>query len=147
MTDDTLSTPQTLPGANCIAPDTPPVGAAGVHSSNIGRRRWGKPLTALQIQNAKATGKGYKLPDARGLCLFVTARGTKSWRFRYYVKGEEQSPLPLGLYPAVSAKLARARRDRAIELLAEGKDPRAVMGKDLEVEDGNIGRQFETVAH
>jgi hypothetical protein len=74
MTDDTLSISQTPPGANCIAPDTPPVGASGAHSSNIGRRRWGKPLTALQIQNAKATGKGYKLPDERGLYLFVTAR-------------------------------------------------------------------------
>lgn len=116
-----LDTPGT--SATPTAPDSVRTALTVTRSRPRRERRLG-PLSDFQIRAAKATGKGYKLYDGSGLYLFVTAKGAKSWRLKYYVNGQEQSPLTLGLYPHVGAKLARARRDKALTLLAEGRDPR-----------------------
>jgi len=39
-------------------------------------------LTEMQVKNAKARAKDYKLADAEGLYLFVTAKGHRSWRLK-----------------------------------------------------------------
>lgn len=41
------------------------------------------PLTQLQIKNAKAGEKPYKLADGGGLYLEVTPAGGKHWRMKY----------------------------------------------------------------
>ena len=52
---------------------------------------------------------GQRGVDERGLHLFVTAKGAKSWRLRIYVNGVEQSPLTLGLYVVfVAGQIVRA---------------------------------------
>jgi hypothetical protein len=146
MTHDTRLNSHVSYVANHATPaDTPPEVRA-TDGPNLGRRRWGRPLTDREIRGAKATGKGYRLLDERGLHLFVTAKGAKSWRLRIYVNGVEQSPLTLGLYPAVSARLARRRRDKALGLIEEGKDPRAALSEEVEGQGEKVGRQFETVA-
>jgi Arm domain-containing DNA-binding protein len=126
---------------------TPAVAPLGWRNADVPyhrrERRFG-PLSDFQIRNARATGRPYKLFDERGLYLFVTRKGAKSWRLKYYVKGVEQSALTFGIYPSVSAKLARARRDRALELLEEGKDPREwAKGADDRLTDVRL---FEAVA-
>ena len=56
--------------------------------------------------------------------MLVTPTGNKWWRFKYRLAGKEKL-LSLGVYPAVSLKEARRRRDEARELLAQGGDPSA----------------------
>jgi hypothetical protein len=40
-------------------------------------------LTALEVRNAKARIKPYKLADGKGLFLHVATSGRKTWRYRY----------------------------------------------------------------
>ncbi len=53
-------------------------------------------LTALEVRNAKATGKPCKLPDGHGLYLHVALSGTKTWRYRFRVNRKE-STFTLGI--------------------------------------------------
>lgn len=80
-------------------------------------------LSDLVVRQAKATGKAYTLPDIDGLSLAVTAKGSKSWHFRYYwIK--EPKRMSLGTYPEVSLREARALRDEARALVAKDINPR-----------------------
>jgi integrase len=79
-------------------------------------------LTALAIQNAKPRDKEYKLADGDGLHLLISPNGRKHWRLRYRFGGK-QLMLSLGTYPAVSLADARARRDQAQKLIADGINP------------------------
>lgn len=79
-------------------------------------------LTATAIQNAKITDKTVRLFDGGGLYLELSPTGGKWWRLKYRYGGKEKR-LSLGVYPEVSLRLARTRRDDARKLLAEGIDP------------------------
>lgn len=96
------------------------------------------PLTALQVQKLKAPGYHR---DQRGLFLQISKSGTKSWIFRYMLKGVTvvKNPDPnkpqnlgkptsreMGLGSVLTVSLAEAR-DKAQEyrkLVLEGKDPK-----------------------
>lgn len=82
-------------------------------------------LNAAQIKALKPRDKAYKIADGAGLFLEIRPTGAKYWRFsyRFYKK---QKTLAIGVYPAISLKDARARRDEARRLLAEGTDPSRV---------------------
>ena len=80
------------------------------------------PLTDTAVRNAKPGEKQGKLFDGRGLFLLVTPSGGKWWRLKYRFNGKEKQ-LSLGVYPDVSLKDARERRDAARKLLANGVDP------------------------
>jgi len=80
------------------------------------------PLTDTAVRNAKPGDKPVKMFDARGLFLIVTPAGGKWWRLRYKFNGKEKL-LSLGVYPDVSLKDARDRRDEARKLLANSIDP------------------------
>jgi integrase len=80
------------------------------------------PLTDVQIRNAKPTEKPRKLPDMEGLYLFLSTAGGKSWRLDYRFSGKRKT-LTFGTYPTLSLAEARAKRDEAKKLLAEGADP------------------------
>lgn len=87
-------------------------------------------LTDTAIRNAKpgvtptgsVTTKPYKMGDAAGLYLEVAPSGGKWWRFKYRFEGKEKR-VSLGVYPDVSLKDARQRRDDARKLVAAGVDP------------------------
>lgn len=79
-------------------------------------------LTDTTIRNAKPGAKPAKMYDERGLFLIITPAGGKWWRFRYKFDGKEKL-LSLGIYPDVGLKDARAKRDEARKLLADGIDP------------------------
>ena len=55
-------------------------------------------LTEMQVKNAKARERDYKLADSEGLYLYVTAKGHRSWRMKYRFAGKERR-LVLGVYP------------------------------------------------
>ena len=80
------------------------------------------PLSDTTVRNAKPGTKAAKLFDERGLFVLVTPAGGKWWRFRYRYDNKEKL-LSLGVYPDVSLKDARERRDEARKLLADGIDP------------------------
>jgi len=68
-------------------------------------------LTDTQIRNTKPTGKTIRLSDGKGLYLEISPRGGKWWRLKYRFGKEKR--LSLGVYPEVSLKGARERRDDA----------------------------------
>ena len=82
------------------------------------------PLTDTTARNAKPKPKPYKVSDEKGLFLLVTPTGGKWWRLKYRFDKKEKL-LSLGVYPDVSVKRARERRDEFRKLLAEGIDPSA----------------------
>lgn len=79
-------------------------------------------LTDTKIRNAKPRNKPQRLFDERGLYLEVSPAGGKWWRLKYRFGGKEKR-LSLGVYPDVSLKDARDRRDDSRRLLADGIDP------------------------
>jgi hypothetical protein len=80
------------------------------------------PLTDTAIRSAKARERTFKLFDSGGLYLEVSPRGGKWWRWKYRFAGKERR-LSLGVYPDVSLKAARAKRDHMRRELAAGVDP------------------------
>lgn len=80
------------------------------------------PLTDAEIRNAPLREKAYRLTDGSGMYLEVSPAGGKYWRFKYRFAGKEKR-LALGVYPQVTGKEARLRRDEARRLLANGIDP------------------------
>ena len=80
------------------------------------------PLTDTGIKNAKRGDKTVRLFDGGGLYLEVSPAGGKWWRLKYRFGGKEKR-LSLGVYPDVSLKDARQRRDDARKLLANATDP------------------------
>lgn len=79
-------------------------------------------LSDLKARRAKPEDKAFKLTDGEGIALLVQPNGSKYWRLRYRFGGTEKM-LALGKYPEVSLVDARARRDKARKLLANGVDP------------------------
>lgn len=79
-------------------------------------------LSDTAVRNAKPREREWKLSDEKGLYLLVRPGGSKLWRLKYRFLGTEKK-LSLGSYPDVSLRVARHARDRARELLAQGRDP------------------------
>lgn len=80
------------------------------------------PLTDIQIRNAKALDKSYRLHDTQGLYLEISPNGGKWWRLKYRINGKEKR-LSLGVYPKVGLKTARESRDKMRKQLWDGTDP------------------------
>jgi integrase len=80
------------------------------------------PLADIKIRSAKPQHKAYKLFDSGGLYLEVTTTGAKYWRWKYRFSGKEKR-LAFGVYPDVTLKTAREKRDKARSQLANGIDP------------------------
>jgi integrase len=76
-------------------------------------------LTAIAVK--KASEKAM-LSDGGGLYLQVTSLETKSWIFRFALKGRERQ-MGLGAYPDVSLLEARDHAARCRAFLREGIDP------------------------
>jgi integrase len=81
-------------------------------------------LTDTAIKAAKPRDKPYKLYDERGLFMLLSPAGGRWWRLKYRVEGKEKL-LSLGVYPDVTLKQARDRRDAARRQLADHIDPGA----------------------
>ncbi|HET8898515.1 MAG TPA: integrase arm-type DNA-binding domain-containing protein [Rhodanobacteraceae bacterium] len=79
-------------------------------------------LTDTAIRNAKPQPTPCRLADGGGLYLEVSPAGGKLWRWKYRIAGKEKR-LSLGQYPATGLREARALRDDARRLLANGTDP------------------------
>ncbi len=103
-------------------------------------------LTNTFVKNIKPSDSkdGDKHSDAQGLYLHVKESG-KYWRVSYRFDGK-QKLLALGVYPAVTLATARALRDKARKLLAEGVDPSAAKREQKQAKALAAGNTFEAVA-
>lgn len=79
-------------------------------------------LKPLQVTRAKARQKPYKLTDTKGLHLYVSPTGARSWRYAFRFGGRAQL-LSIGLFPDISLKRARLLHADARRQLAEGRNP------------------------
>lgn len=98
-------------------------------------------LTEVEIRSAKAAEKPLKLFDGGGLFLLVNPNGSRWWRLKYRHHGKERG-ISLGVYPEVSLKQARARRDEARRLVADGVDP----SSERKAEKVSQGETFGKIA-
>ena len=98
------------------------------------------------VRQVKHSGKpaGDKHTDGGGMYLLVKSGG-KYWRMDY-THAEKRKTLALGVYPAVSLAKARARRDKARELLAGGIDPSTAKKEDKQAQADAAANTFEAVA-
>lgn len=103
------------------------------------------PLTDTAIKNAKHGLKPIKLFDERGLFLLLQPSGGKLWRLKYRILGIEKK-LSLGVYPDVSLKEARKRRDEARTLLANGADPALVKADQANYAKRAARTTFQAIA-
>ena len=103
------------------------------------------PLSDAAIRQARPRAKPRKLYDSRGLYLEIAPRGSKAWRFKYRFADKEKR-ISLGLYPEVSLKLARQRRDEARRLLAQDIDPSAYRKAQKQSKRQWAQNSFEAVA-
>jgi integrase len=86
-----------------------------------------------------------KLSDGGGLYLWVSADGSKYWRLRYWLAGKEKT-LSLGVYPVVTLKEARGKRDAERKLLSADLDPSAERKASRHRQRVAAANSFEAVA-
>lgn len=102
-------------------------------------------LTDTAIRNLQPKDKPFKVFDERGLFIIVMPTGGKWWRLKYRFNGKDKQ-LSLGVYPDVSLKTARKRRDEARERVAEDIDPSAHRKAQKSVRADRAANSFEIVA-
>ena len=102
------------------------------------------PLTDTAARQAKFIDKPQKLFDEKGLFLLVNKSG-KYWRYKYRFSGKEKT-LALGVYPDVSLKEARLKRDDARKTLSEGADPGFIKKLDKIALKTASENSFENIA-
>ena len=79
-------------------------------------------LTENSIKKAEILEKQYKIYDGNGMFLLVHPNGSKYWRMKYTF--DRKSKLAsFGVWPKVSLKEARVRREKAREKIKIGINP------------------------
>ncbi|CAN7245707.1 tyrosine-type recombinase/integrase [Variovorax sp. LjRoot175] len=99
-------------------------------------------LTGAKLRTLKQLGKH---SDGAGLYLELTPAGGRYWRMKYRFAGKENR-LAFGVYPEVSLKEARERRDFARQALDRGDDPGALRKAAKAKIMHEAANTFETVA-
>jgi hypothetical protein len=79
-------------------------------------------LNDTRVRTAKRADRPIKLSDSGGLHLLIQPNGSKLWRLAYRFGGKQKT-LAIGVYPTVTLKHAREKRDEAKRLLADNIDP------------------------
>lgn len=79
-------------------------------------------LTNTAVNNAKDHEKQYRITDGQGMYLLVKPSGKRYWRLDYILYGKRKT-FAIGKYPEKSLAQARADRDKAKALVADGIDP------------------------
>lgn len=78
-------------------------------------------LTDIKLRSLATPGRHF---DGGGLYLEITAAGGRYWRMKYRFAGKEKR-LAFGVYPTVSLREARTKRDESRLMLGRGEDPGA----------------------
>ena len=100
------------------------------------------PLTNTEIQNIKPGEKSKKIYDSEGLYLEVSPKGGRWWRLKYRFNKKEKR-ISLGVYPSISLKEARERRNEARKLLAKEIDPSEYRKNTKNITQAQTANSFE----
>lgn len=103
------------------------------------------PLTDIQVKNAKAKVKDYRLADGGGLYLLVNTDGAKYWRMDYRLN-DRRNTLAFGKYPEITLVKARDQRKAARDLINEGTDPAAARDLKKQQDSETNANTFEKIA-
>lgn len=103
------------------------------------------PLTDIVIRKAKPGPKTIKMSDGGGLQLWLEPDGARRWRLAYRFGGK-QKLLAVGVYPGVTLIEARASRDTARKLLADGVDPGAAKKAAKQQQAKDQTHTFDAIA-
>jgi integrase len=102
-------------------------------------------LTAAAIKSAKPKPVQFKLTDSDGLHLLVLPHGGRYWRMNYRFNSKHKT-LAFGIWPDVTLADARAKRDAARRLIANGIDPAEKAKQDKVAASVAAANTFEAVA-
>jgi integrase len=102
-------------------------------------------LTDTAIRTAKGKEKPYKLADGGGLHILVKPDGGKYWRYNYRYANKDRT-MAFGVYPEVSAKMARELHTAARAQLASGVDPMAERKQEKHAVRAAAADDFEGIA-
>lgn len=102
------------------------------------------PLTDTALRNARPGLTTQKLYDTDGLYVELAPSGGKWFRLKYRIHGKEKR-ISLGVYPEVSLKDARDRRDNARKLVANGTDPSQFRRQQKVLQANQAASTFEAV--
>lgn len=102
-------------------------------------------LTDTEIRKSAPRETLYKLFDGGGMFLEVRPNGARYWRLKYRYAGKEKL-LALGVYPGVTLKEAREKREAAKKKLAAGVDPGEARKAEKRTQFTNAENSFEAVA-
>ncbi len=102
-------------------------------------------LTDTACKSAKPKEKPYKKADGGGLYLEIMPNGAKYWRLKYRYGGKENR-LALGVYPQVTIKEARQKREDTKRQLAEGINPSLVKKQQKLIRETNTANTFKAIA-
>jgi hypothetical protein len=99
-------------------------------------------LTDAKLRTLAEPGRYW---DGGGLYLEVSPGGGRYWRLKYRHAGREKR-LALGVYPAVSLKEARDRREAARKVIGRGDDPGELRRAEKERATKEAAETFEAIA-
>lgn len=102
-------------------------------------------LNDTALRNLKSPEKTTRMFDGGGLYLELTPKGGKYWRLKYRFLGKEKR-LALGVYPSVTLKMARDRREEAKRILSKGIDPGIHKKTLVEIQKENLTNTFKAIA-
>jgi integrase len=103
------------------------------------------PLTDVEIRKSAPREKKYRLADGGGMYLEVQPSGSRYWRLKYRFAGKEKL-LALGVYPTVTLKEAREKREAAKKKLSNGIDPGEARQAEKRTLLANAENSFEAIA-
>ena len=103
------------------------------------------PLTEIKLRSIKPGEKIQRYYDTLGMYLEVTPIGGKYWRLKYRIDGKEKRAA-LGVWPDVSLKQAREKRDELRKQISAGISPsgRMIQGDGRPGKDDH--KNFKDVA-
>lgn len=99
-------------------------------------------LTDAKLRTLTEPGRYW---DGGGLYLEVSPGGGRYWRLKYRHAGREKR-LALGVYPTVSLKEARDRREAARKVIGRGDDPGYLRRAEKERATKEAAETFEAIA-
>ena len=109
------------------------------------------PLTDTFLKTLKYSrddNKPQREYDTEGLYVEITPKGVKKWQMKYKrpITGKENR-LSFGIYPEVSLKEARQKRDNARKLLKDGTDPSEAKKEEKRLSVLQAANTFEAIAN
>lgn len=103
-------------------------------------------LNDITCKSLKPKDKPYRKSDGGGLYIEVMPNGSKYWRMNYRFMGK-QKRLAFGVYPRVTLKEAREKRDEARKLLDNDQDPSELKKLEKIKRAEEYANNFKAIAH